>query len=68
MIPILTTEVRGRSSDWVIIGMCLEGTKVESNVIQVYYTVRNILIKIANKFTIIYQIFNIREYTKFKKN
>ena len=33
IIPILTTRVRGRSSDWVIVRMCVEGTEVESNLI-----------------------------------
>ena len=47
--------------------MGIKGTKVESNIIQVYYTARNILIEIINKFIIIYQIFNIKNTPNLKK-
>ena len=53
MIPVFTSSVRGRSSDWIIVRMCVEGTKVESSVIWAYYTARNALIEIANKFYLV---------------
>ena len=43
----------GNSNDGLIIGMCVEGTKMESNIIWVYYTAKNALIKIVNRLYLI---------------